>query len=126
MDSTKTILVVDDEETIRKIVKFHLKRTTKYEVLDAADGKEAINLAKSEKPDLILLDLLMPGMSGNDVMEHLMNDPATSSIPVIFLTGAVTKDDIKSQGGVVGGRRFIAKPVEFEELISVVDSVFQK
>ncbi len=75
---------------------------------------------------MILLDLLMPGMSGNDVMEHLMDDPATSSIPVIFLTGTVTIDDIKTQGGVVGGRRFIPKPVVFEELISVVDSVFQK
>ncbi len=126
MDSTKTILVVDDEETIRKIVKFHLKRTLKYEVLDAVDGQEAIHLAKRKKPDLILLDLLMPGMSGNDVMEHLMDDPATRRIPVIFLTGAVTKDDIQTQGGVVGGRRFIAKPVVFEELISVVDSVFQE
>jgi len=125
MDATKTILLVDDEETIRKIVRFHLEKTARYNVLDAADGEVAIQLAKSKKPDLILLDLLMPGMSGNEVMDHLMKNPSTKAIPVIFLTAAVTKDDIKVQGGSVGGRRFLAKPVTPGELISVVDSVFR-
>jgi len=125
METKKKILVIDDEEVLRKIVKFHLEKTGLYEVISAANGQAGIDLAKSAKPALILLDLLMPGLSGNDVMEHLMEDVSTRDIPVIFLTGAVSKEDIKTQGGVVGGRRFIAKPVSSEDLKAVVKSVLQ-
>ncbi len=125
MANKKKILVIDDEETLREIVKFYLETTKRYEVSGAASGREGIAIAKRNQPDLILLDILMPEMSGNDVMEHLMDDIATRNIPVIFLTGVISKEDISTQGGVVGGRRFIAKPVASEELIQVLDSVLQ-
>ena len=125
MTNKKKILVIDDEETLREIVKFYLETTERYEVSGAASGREGLSMAKRNQPDLILLDIFMPEMSGNDVMEHLMDDIATRNIPVIFLTGVISKEDITTQGGVVGGRRFIAKPVVSEELIPVIDSVLQ-
>jgi len=125
MAHKKKILVIDDEETLREIVKFYLETTKRYEVSGAAIGREGIAMAKRNQPDLILLDILMPEMSGNDVMEHLMDDMATRHIPVIFLTGVISKADISAQGGIVGGRRFIAKPVASEELIQVIDSALQ-
>ncbi|MDP2644167.1 MAG: response regulator [Desulfobacterales bacterium] len=124
-DQKRKILVIDDDETSRSIVKFHLEGTGKYEVTSASTGAEGVQAARRIQPRLILIDILMPGMSGTDVAEKLMDSPATKDIPMIFLTGAVTKDDISTQGGFVGGRRFLAKPVSRQDLISVVDSVFQ-
>ena len=125
MANKKKILVIDDEKTLREIVKFYLETTERYEVSGAANGREGLSMAKRNQPDLILLDIFMPEMSGNDVMEHLMDDIATRNIPVIFLTGVISKEEISIQGGVIGGRRFIAKPVASEELIQVIDSALQ-
>lgn len=126
MDKKKKILVIDDDECIGSIVKLHLEQSGKYEVLISTDGQQGITAAKRRKPDLILLDILMPNMSGTDVIERLLEDKMTKDIPVIFLTGVVTKEDIKIQGGVVGGRRFLAKPVSLRDLLYTVESALLK
>ncbi|MCK4425303.1 MAG: response regulator, partial [Deltaproteobacteria bacterium] len=85
-----------------------------------------IELAQREKPDLILLDILMPGMSGDEVAEILLENPATAKIPIIFLTAMVTKEEI---GDVAlkkrGGRNFIAKPITTEELVGAIKKVLE-
>lgn len=125
MNEKKKILVIDDDEFVGYLVKYSLESSGKYEVLYFTNGEDGIMMAKRMKPDLILLDILMPNMSGTDVIEQLLEDQNTKDIPVIFLTGAVTINDIKAQGAVVGGRRFLSKPVSNSDLISAVESVFQ-
>ncbi len=124
MDAIKKVLIIDDDEFFVSIVKYYLKLSGKYAVFNSADGQEGLTMVKRIKPDLILLDILMPNMIGTDVMERLLEDRTTQDIPVIFVTGAVTKDDIKTQGAIVGGKRFLAKPVSYGDLMATVESVF--
>ena len=125
MNEKRKILVIDDDEITGYLVKYSLEFSGKYEVLYSPNGQDGVMTAALMKPDLILLDILMPNMSGTDVIEKLMENPKTKDIPVIFLTGAVTKADIKTQGGIVGGRRFLSKPVSSSDLLSTVESVFK-
>lgn len=125
MSDKRKILVIDDDEITGYLVKYSLEFSGKYEVIYSTNGQDGLLMATDMKPDLILLDILMPHMSGTDVIEKLMENPKTKDIPVIFLTGAVTKDDIKTQGGIVGGRRFLSKPVSNSDLLATVESVFR-
>lgn len=104
----KTVLVVDDEIHIIRILNYKLS-SAGYSVLQAKDGNEALALAKSGKPDLIYLDIMMPGISGFEVLEALKADPATSSIPVIILT-AKGQDNDRSRGIAMGVVDYIVKP----------------
>lgn len=114
------ILVVDDEEEILELLGKKLT-TTGYSVIKSSNGKEALDVAKIHKPDLILLDIMMPYMDGPDMVAALKEEPSTENIPVIFLSGIVTKEDTQHpQGGVtVAGRKFrvLSKPFNFAELL---------
>jgi len=120
----KKILIVDDEEDFCFFVRENLINSQKFEVVIATSGKPGMALARSEKPDLILLDLMMPGMGGEAVAEALQGSPETASIPVIFLTALVTREDTGT-GGLkkIGESWFIAKPVRTRDLISAIESV---
>ena len=120
------ILIIDDEEYICHLIKLILEKTNKFKVLISTTGQEGIELSKTNKPDLILLDILMPGMSGTAVAERLLEDTSTKDIPIVFLTGVVTKQDVEASKGMIGGRNFIAKPVTPEEVISAIRSVLQR
>lgn len=113
------ILAVDDEESFTFFVKLNLQNDSRYEfnVTTANGGEAGLKLARKIKPDLILLDIMMPDMSGTEVAEKLLDDPRTKSIPIIFMTAVVQKDEVAEEGGIMGGREFIAKPVEKDELI---------
>lgn len=110
------VLVVDDEKDVLVVLE---KRLTKagYSVLISDNGKDGLAMAKKEKPDLILLDIVMPDMSGSEVAAKLKNDPVTKNIPVMFLTCLFTKGDEVEQGHEIGGYAFIAKPYNPEELL---------
>jgi CheY-like chemotaxis protein len=114
------ILAVDDEESLTFFVKLNLENEKLYnfKVTTANCGEEGLRFAKTFRPDLILLDIMMPDMSGTKVAEQLNLDPRTKNIPIIFMTAMVQKDEVERGGGLVGGREFIAKPVGKEELIS--------
>jgi len=120
---TKKILVIDDEENYCRLIKNHLERTGKFKVWTATRGEEGIKMARTQKPDLILLDIIMPGMGGATVAETLSEDPETLSIPVIFVTAIVKKHELEKSDGVIGGRHFIAKPVVVEELLNRIQSI---
>ena len=124
MEKTINILAVDDEESFTFFIKLNLQADIRYDfkVTTANSGEEGLKLARTIRPDLILLDIMMPGMSGAEVAEKLLMDARTKNIPIIFLTAVVQKDELEEEAGLMGGREFIAKPVGKEELIDRIET----
>lgn len=124
MADKKKILLIDDEEDFCFFVKGNLESTGEFEVITANRGKDGIELARKEKPDLILLDLLMPKMPGDEVAGALLDHPETNKIPIAFLTAMVTKEDLGTKPVKrIGERNFIAKPVATEELVAAIKMI---
>ena len=113
----KTILLVDDNETNMMIM--HELLEFDYDVIPALEGKFALQCAQEDKPDLILLDLIMPGMDGFEVCSHLKANPETASIPVVFLTG-MTDEEILEKAYELGASDFVYKPIDPEKLFSCI------
>jgi len=114
----KRILVVDDEQELIKAVQIRLEHAG-YEVLTAYGGQEALDRVSKERPDLILLDIMMPGIDGFEVLRRLKNKPETSLIPIIMLTAkGETGSLIKA--GDLGTTDYIIKPFDTEELLDLV------
>lgn len=120
----KRILITDDNEEILEILDKVLSGE-KYQVLKASRGEEALIKVKEEKPDLIILDITMPGMDGIEVKAKLNEDTSTASIPVIFLTSRATTSD-KVAGFNLGIDDYITKPFEFEELLARIKSALNR
>jgi CheY-like chemotaxis protein len=108
------ILVVDDDATNRKLIHVRL-RNTGYEVLEAADGAQAIELCNAHHPDLVLLDVCMPGMTGHEVAAALKRSPGTRDIPVIMLTAMSERPEITRahENGVID---YVIKPFNAVDL----------
>ncbi|AZO95864.1 response regulator transcription factor [Halocella sp. SP3-1] len=113
--SGETILIVDDDEDIREIISIYLENEG-YHVILAADGKEALNYVFSVKLDLIILDMMLPGLDGIEVCQELRKEVST---PVIFLSCKSTSDD-KTMGLMAGGDDYMSKPFDTGELIARV------
>ncbi len=105
------ILIVDDEESVRSLAKacIHHGLGPHHEPLEAAGGEEAIAIAEREHPDLVLLDIRMPGLDGFEVCRRLKSSPHTRDIPVLFLT-ALGRDQDVAQGLDRGGEAYVVKP----------------
>jgi DNA-binding response OmpR family regulator len=121
----KKILLIDDEEDFCFFVKLNLEKTGRFEVLTTTSGSKGVIIASREYPDLILLDIIMPEMSGGQVAEELMENRKTKDIPVLFITAIASRSEVQSQEGIIGGRKFIAKPVTPEELVAKIDGVLK-
>ncbi len=119
----KKILIIDDEEQVCLLVKSILERGGEYEVSIAVRGDQGLEKALQEKPDLILLDIVMPGMSGGQVAGRLMEDEKTRLIPVVFMSALVHKQEVETAKGVIGGRPFLAKPVTPQELRDCISKI---
>lgn len=117
----KRILIIDDEESFTQLVKLNLEATRKYEVKTENKGSLGLVAAKQFKPDLILLDLIMPDMGGGEVSCQLKIDGDTKNIPIVYLTAVMTKEEVEARGGIVSGLQVIAKPVTTEQLIDVIE-----
>lgn len=120
------ILIIDDEEDICVYLKSILEKTKNYEVLATNNPKEGVILAKNCCPDLILLDVIMPGMDGTEVAEQLQDDISTRYIPIVFVTVLADREAIKENNGMIGGHPFISKPVLKEELIARIESLLHE
>lgn len=120
----KTVLLVDDEASLRILVRTTLE-DSKCRVLEAHDGRMALSIARRESPDLVLLDWMMPGMSGIDFVELLRKDAATARIPVIMLTARGQERD-REQALAAGCEHFLVKPFSPLELLSLVRGVLDK
>jgi DNA-binding response OmpR family regulator len=114
-------LIVDDEAPIRLLCKVNLEAEG-IEVLEAEDGVTGLEVARREKPDAILLDVMMPGLNGWNVAEQLLADEATSAIPIIFLTARADLRD-RVRGMDAGGLDYITKPFNPLELAKLVREV---
>jgi CheY-like chemotaxis protein len=117
----KRILVVDDEPAMTRMIKLNLEQTGRYEVRTENLGRMAIAAAREFRPDLILLDLMMPDMLGSDISAQLQADPELRAIKFVFLTALVTKDDMLRSTAQIGGHTFIAKPISADDLCRVIE-----
>lgn len=119
----KRILVVDDEPALTRMVKLNLERTGNYEVRTENQGSKALQAAREFNPDLMLLDVMMPDMSGDEVSAQMKEDKELSQIKYVFMTAIVTKDETEAMGSNIGGNEFLAKPVKTDELIAMIERV---
>ena len=118
---TARIVAADDEADIRRLVAFTLRRRG-FVVLEAGAGDEALALIREERPDLAVLDVLMPGMSGIEVAQQLASDPETAAIPVILLSALGQVADVKA-GLQSGARVYLTKPFAPPDLVASVNSI---
>jgi CheY-like chemotaxis protein len=111
MRSVRKVLMVDDEPDIRQIGRMSLAKVGKWEVVLATGGLEAVELAKEHRPDLVLLDAMMPGLDGPATLARLRATPETQDIPVIFMTAKVQKQEVARyiEAGAAG---VISKPFD--------------
>ena len=120
----KSILVVDDEQDLLDLIEYNLKQEG-FKVFTADSGAKGIEMAKEHHPDLVLLDLMMPGMSGYEVCETLRSNASTQSTPIIFLTA---KDDEASEieGLNKGADDYITKPISTVKLVSRIKALLRR
>ena len=119
-----TVLVADDDADIRDLVTFKLTQAG-YQVLTAEDGLAALETVRSGAPDLAVLDLMMPGLSGLDVCAELRRHEATATLPVIMLTAKAQEHDVATGFGA-GADDYVVKPFSPRELLSRVQAVLAR
>ncbi len=117
-----TILIADDSPDILRFIKVNLQFEG-YRAITATDGKQALKIAQAEKPDLVILDVIMPEMDGWQVLSHLKNDPSTKDIPVILLTSGYVEKDANNRACIEGVEDFISKPFNPLRLVESVESI---
>jgi len=123
LQKPKKILTVDDERHIVRLVQVTLERAG-YQVVVAFDGKEALKKVDSERPDLIVLDVMMPYMDGFEVLKQLKSNPATKDIPVIMLTAKAQDADV-FRGWASGVDLYLTKPFNPMELLTFAKRIFE-
>ena len=119
-DRKRRILIVDNDRDTTHLVKILLEKTGRYSVLEENDATNAHQSAQNFRPDLILLDIVMPETDGGEVAAQIQADPELQRTPVIFLTALVTKAETKT-GLRIQGHPFLAKPISIPELINGIE-----
>ena len=114
----KRILVIDDEVSITRLLKLNLEETDQYVVRSENVAGSALRAAEEFNPDLILLDVMMPGMDGGELASRFQAHPRFKFVPIVFLTATVTKQEVRLRGGRIGGLPFLAKPVNLSDVLS--------
>jgi two-component system alkaline phosphatase synthesis response regulator PhoP len=118
------VLVIDDEAPIRLLCRVNLEAEG-MNVLEASDGPTGLDLARSERPDVVLLDVMMPGLDGWRVAEQLLDDERTSDIPIVFLTARAEFRD-RARGLDIGGVDYVTKPFNPLELAPLVRDLLRR
>lgn len=121
---TATVAIVEDDENTRDVFRTILEHNG-LRVIEAADGREALDLIRRDIPDVILLDLGLPGVDGKAVARQLKADPATASVPIIVVTAAA-EDDTRRWALHLGCDDFLEKPVELRTLTAAVERCLEK
>ena len=116
----KKVLIIDDEENFCKLIKKNIEKTGEFEVYMATNGDEGVKLARKIKPDLILLDIVMPGMDGGDVAALIRDDETIKDIPIVFLTAIVREEESSSQPSFTRGYSLLAKTATLGELLACI------
>lgn len=115
----KKILLVEDSDTTRLTNRIMISKRTGYTVIPVANGTEALKLARTERPDLVLMDIMMPGMDGLEVCRRMRKQEATEKIPIVLLTFRVGEESV-SDGFASGCTAYLKKPVEMDELVDTL------
>jgi len=121
MTTRKRVLIVDDEASFTRLLKLNLHQTGRYTAEAVNDPTKALAVAREFSPDVILLDVMMPGMDGGEVAADLLASPKLKNTPIVFLTAAVKKNEVVSHRGHLGGLPFIAKPVELGDVVGCIE-----
>jgi DNA-binding response OmpR family regulator len=124
MPRRKKILVVDDERELVELISMNLQRNG-YDTVTAHDGSTGLDIARKQKPDLIVLDIMMPGLSGRDVTVALKGDPDTATIPILMLTAKTEETDI-IVGLSMGADDYVTKPFSMKVLMARVAAVLRR
>lgn len=120
----KTILVIEDDAVVRENTA-EILTLAQYQVVTAPNGKEGVRLAKTQPPDLIVCDIMMPELDGYGVLQILAKEPATAKIPFIFLTAKAEKSELR-KGMELGADDYLTKPFEETELLSAIEARLQR
>jgi DNA-binding response OmpR family regulator len=121
----KTILIVDDEVDIRDILRIRLANQPGFRILEAANGTDALQLTRQQRPDLIILDWLMPGFSGMEVLKALRESPELTTIPVIMMT-VKSELSAQAQGQAMGVVAYLIKPFDATRLMETVQKALKE
>lgn len=124
VERSKTILIIDDEKPIRYLLERQLCRQG-FRVLTAPDGPSGLQIALAERPDLIILDVMMPAMNGFEVCQRIRNHPELTTTPVIFLTASLTREN-KMRAFAVGADDYVVKPFQVDELLAHITAVLRR
>ena len=118
----KRILLVDDEASITRSIRLNLETTGRYEVQTENVAVNALATASRFKPDLILLDVMMPGMDGGDIAAQMKASSSLKDVPIVFLTAIVSKKETDGRESTIGSMSYLAKPVAWIELQRCIES----
>jgi two-component system alkaline phosphatase synthesis response regulator PhoP len=122
--ATPTVLIVEDEPDIRKLVRYNLAQE-RFKVLEAEDGEQALKIVKTDKPNLMILDLMLPGLSGLELCKILRQRPETAHVPILMLTAKAGETD-KVIGLEIGADDYLAKPFSPREMIARVRAILRR
>lgn len=127
MSENIKVLVIDDEADFCYFVKKNLIQDGQFDVISATNGKDGLELAENELPDIILLDLFMPDMPGEDVAAALKENTVTAEIPILFVTALASNDDIvDSEENKIGNNYILPKPIRTKKLIETIMKILSK
>lgn len=122
MNKTR-ILVVDDEPNLSGLVRLFLEKTQRFHVRVENRSAAALSAAREFRPEIILLDVDMPGKDGGEVSREIQADPTFRHVPILFFTSLISREEAGQQESIRGGKRFLAKPVDPKVLVATVDRI---
>lgn len=117
----KKVLLVDDERSFTNLLKINLEQTGRYDVRVVNWGEDALPAAREFRPDIMLLDIIMPRMPGGNVVAAFEADPEVKGIPIIFLTAAIQRSTVQMHDGIICDHPCIAKPASVEEITEMIE-----
>jgi CheY-like chemotaxis protein len=120
------ILLVDDEKSFTTLLKLNLEETGIYDVRVENWAEDALGAAKEFKPDLVLLDIIMPRMPGGNVAAQIADDPQLKDTPIVFLTAAVRKERVDENEGIICDRPCLAKPATVDMVVAAIEKYARK
>ena len=117
----KKVLLVDDEKSFTSLLKLNLEQAGSYEVCMVNWSEDALPAAREFKPDIVLLDIIMPRMPGGNVVAQFANDPEMKDLPIVFLTAAIQRSTVAAHDGIICDHPCIAKPASVDEIIEMIE-----
>jgi CheY-like chemotaxis protein len=117
----KKVLLVDDEKSFTNLLQLNLEQTGNYDVRVVNWSEDALPTAREFKPDIMLLDIIMPRMPGGNVVAAFEADPEVKNIPIVFLTAAVQRRRLEEMDGIISGKPCLAKPASLEEIVAMIE-----